>query len=103
MNFLTNEQKYMCKKISDKYGKGQLIVCMEEMAELSQALSKLLRLSGAGQPTRIKSKEEIISKITEEISDVMITLEQVGTLLNISNADIQKMIDYKLERSLKGE
>lgn len=102
MNDLTNEQKQMCKKISDKYGIKQLTVAIEEMSELTQSLCKLIRILGNGQPT-LKNYKQITADITEETADVLIMIEQVGSLLNLSNADIQKMIDYKLERTLKGE
>lgn len=63
-----------------KYGiEPQLIVCMEEMAELAKEISKNIR--GAKN----------ISNISEEIADVEIMLEQLRVIYgNRSEVDIIK-------------
>lgn len=57
----------ICKKAIDKYGDKQIIVAMEECAELIQALSKYLR-DGLGKS---------ILNIHEEIADVEIMIQQL--------------------------
>lgn len=53
------------------YGKDhQLVVCMEEMAELTKELSKVIR--GRGNTNHV----------SEEIADVEITLEQLRVIFN---------------------
>lgn len=75
------------KEILEYYGgKHQVIVAMEELAELIQQLSKSVR----GSDNRIE--------IVEEIADVQIMLEQMRIFFNISTAEIYDVMRLKLER-----
>ena len=62
------------------------VICMEEMAELTQQISKSLR----GK----RNKEHL----TEEFGDVLIMLETLKTIHNLDDAEIQEWIDYKMTR-----
>lgn len=94
---MTNEQKEVNCRIAKYYGTEQIGVCIEECAELIQALCKYKRLS-SGQPPR-KTRAEIIRNITEEIADVTIMIEQVKELLHIKEP-VESWIIYKLNRTL---
>ena len=65
---------------------GKQVICMEEMAELTQQISKCLR----GK----RDKEHL----TEEFGDVLIMLETLKTIHNLDDSEIQKWIDYKMTR-----
>lgn len=93
-----SELKEKSNYIADHYGKeSQLNQCIEEMAELTQAIIKLKRVEGIGQPTQ-KNKEEIIKNVIEELSDVQITLWEIQKVLNISDENIKENILFKIDR-----
>lgn len=68
----------------DMYGKTlQSIVCMEELSELSQAISKMLR----GKDNR--------ENLCEEIADVLICIEMLMDMYAIQEYKIQAWIEIK--------
>ena len=90
------------KKIADTYGyDAQSRQLIEEMAELTVALNKYYRVSIL-TPERVNFAERIkLGNIKEEIADVTIMLEQIKYLLQISDTDIEQIIDQKLNRQLE--
>ena len=73
----------------ETYGNGmQLVVCMEELSELTQAISKEIR----GRGDR--------SNLVEEMADVIICLEILKQVFEITDEDIDSWIKYKQERNL---
>lgn len=64
----------------------QSMIAVEELAELQKEISKATR--------GFENKSEL----TEEIADVLIMIEQVKMIYNLSDADIQQQIDYKINR-----
>lgn len=64
-------------------------LAMEECAELIQAINKVHR-----------KKKGAINHLTEEIADVLIMIEQLKIMYNITDDDIQHWIDYKCERQI---
>ena len=93
------------KKIADTYGyDAQSRQCIEEMAELTQAINKFWRKDlKCGQLTTLEvpigSPQEL--SIVEEIADVEICLAQMKYLLAIREEDINKVIEQKLDRQLE--
>ena len=87
------------KKIADAYGyDAQSRQCIEEMAELTQAINKFWRKDlKRGQLTTLEvpigSPQEL--SIIEEIADVQIMLWQMAYLLNV---DVIPIIEQKLDR-----
>lgn len=76
------------KMAIEMYGKEhQTMIAIEEMSELTKEISKEYR----GQ--------ENIDKITEEIADVYICLEQLQMIYGIENEDLDEMIQKKMERN----
>lgn len=64
------------------YGfESQSLQCIEEMAELTQAISKLRRSRGIGQKTE-KSEQECRDNVIEELADVYIMLVQMIWLVD---------------------
>lgn len=69
---MTAWETAVCKRAVDAYGKEhQLIICMEEMAELTKELTKNLR------------GHHNLQDISEEVADVEIMLEQVKVLFDL--------------------
>lgn len=84
--------------IADHYGyDAQSRQCIEEMAELTQAINKLWRVCGNGQKTE-KSNRECMDNLVEEMADVQVMLLQMAYLLK---TDIQSMVNIKLDRQLE--
>lgn len=83
---MTPWETAVCKRAVDTYGKEhQLIICMEEMAELTKELSKNMR----GQDN--------LPHIAEEVADVEIMLEHVKVIFGIRE-DVTTVKDEKLIR-----
>lgn len=74
----------------DHYGEEiQATVCMEECAELIQAISKAKR----GKIDR--------DNMIEEIADVLICVEMLKRIYNIPDCSIENWIELKQERMLR--
>ena len=96
------DDKEKIKRIADTYGyDAQSRQCIEEMAELTQAINKFWRKDlKCGKLTTLEvpsgSPQEL--SIIEEIADVQIMLWQMAYLLN---ADVIPIIEQKLDRQLE--
>lgn len=78
------------KKSIEHYGADlQTVVCMEECAELIQAISKMKR----GKDNR--------DNLIEEIADVMICMEILKQVYGISDNEIQNYVCQKQNRSIE--
>lgn len=92
---MTEEQKAKCHEIADHYGEEhQMLKAVEEMAELTVAISK--NLVSPNEPG-------VWSNYYEELADVSIMIEQLSYLLEESGEydDLGKEISAKLNRQLK--
>ena len=94
------------RKIADYYGfDEQSRQLAEECAELIVAVNKAYRL----QKINIcpffdevaMERKNAFNDVIEEIADVTIMLEQIKCLLQISDTDINKIIEQKLNRQLE--
>lgn len=100
---MTREDKI--KKIARHYGyEAQSRQCIEEMAELTQAINKFWRnqLDCGKKPLNdvpFGTKEEI--NIEEELVDVYIMILQLKRLHNIPEKRFQNILDEKLDRQLR--
>ena len=84
-------------KIADTYGyDAQSRQLIEEMAELTQAINKAWRMGNDFDNLLVQKRN-----IKEEIADVTIMLEQMKYLLDISDTDIEHIINQKLNRQLE--
>lgn len=92
------------KKIADTYGyDAQSRQLIEEMAELTQAINKYWRkqLSCGAFPYPLEENSKEEKSIIEEIADVEICISQLKYLLCIKDADIDHIIEQKLNRQLE--
>ena len=94
--------EHKLRKIADFYGyDSQSRKCIEEMAELTQAINKFWFNdldNGEKSVYEIHSENISIQNIKEEIADVQIMLWQLCYLLDL---DIETVIDYKLNRQIE--
>ena len=87
---LNKENKLKCGKVINTYPKEhQLMMLMEELAELIQATSKLVRY-GEMEP------------FLEEFADVEVMLEQMRQMYHIDDGEINRRAEKKLFRALNG-
>ena len=86
--------------IAKHYGIKQIPLAIEEMAELTQALTKYIRITQGGQPVR-KTIGEVRENIKEELSDVMVMLIQLQHLFYIDEVAINQIAVEKLDRTMK--
>lgn len=76
------------------YGKEiQSTVCMEECAELIQAVSKMIRGSG-------ELSDDDYDHLAEEIADVLICVEMLKQIYDIENLRVKHWIERKQKRIL---
>lgn len=89
---MTENKSVIYTKCLEKWGfNSQIDLCIEEMAELTIALSK---------SKRRKRSEDWLASVYEEIADVTIMLEQ---MVNIFDGEvvIPQVIERKMERLLE--
>lgn len=80
-------------KILNYYGyKKQKIVWIEEMSELTKELCKWERKG---------LTKELEEHIKEEITDVIICLDQLKNVLNYTDDELIKEYNFKVERQLE--
>lgn len=84
---MIDERQQKIERIADFYGDKQMRKLAEECGELTQALSKYVATG---------DKRLVI----EEIADARIMIAQIEYILGIED-DVEPMIDYKLDRTLK--
>ena len=65
----------------------QSVVCMEELSELIQAISK-----------RLRGDLDLDNNLAEEMADETISIYQLQRMYDISDEDIHAWIDRKSER-----
>lgn len=83
-----NEMK-ICKEVVRALGKDETLVqVMEECSELQKECSKMFRNKGNRQA------------LVEEMGDVIICLDYLRELYNISNIEILEVVNRKNARSL---
>ena len=95
---MTIEKKV--EMIADRYGyEPQSRQCIEEMAELTQAINKLWRKQNFGG-----NKEEVSAAedaVLDEMADTLIMLWQMKYLLGFGEGQLHKRIEDKLDRQLQ--
>lgn len=76
----------------DHYGEEiQATVCMEECAELIQAISKMIRRND-------ELSEEDYDHLEEEVADVLICVEMLKQIYSIQDLNIKEWIERKQKR-----
>lgn len=84
------KEKKIIRSSIQAYGEAlQSIVCMEECAELTQAVSKQLRGRG--------NRENLV----EEMADVLICIELLKQIYGVNESEVKDFIEKKIERMEK--
>lgn len=87
---LSNKSHVTIEKSIEHYGKElQSIVCMEECAELIQAISKIQEKG---------LNDELKNHLAEEIANVMICVKMLRIMYRITDNEVSEWINYKIER-----
>lgn len=97
--YLSPEQESAVKMRSiARYGAdAQTTVCMEEFAELIQAISKLKRFNPE-TPTNMVGRNELIENLYEEMADVQICFTLLIAIYGLKPSELRSMIDHKAWR-----
>ena len=75
-------------------------VSIEELAELTQVICKLKRLTNQDKTLR-KEEQQIFEELKEELSDVYLLLEQIKILGKINDYEIERRINEKIRRTFE--
>ena len=82
------------------YSEEIVINAMEEMAELIQALCKVMRLM-IGDKTLRKTEKEVSAMVDEEIADTEIVLNRLVDIMGYQGQRLEKVkqiIEHKIDR-----
>ena len=82
------------------YSEAIVINAMEEMAELIQALCKVMRLM-IGDKTLRKTEKEVSAMVDEEIADTEIALNRLVDIMGYQGQRMKKVrqiIEHKIDR-----
>ena len=75
-------------------------ISIEELAELTQVICKLKRLTNQDKTLR-KEEKQIFEELKEELSDVYLLLEQIKILGKINDYEIERRISEKIRRTFE--
>ena len=75
-------------------------ISIEELAELTQVICKLKRLTNQDKTLR-KEEPQIFEDLKEELSDVYLLLEQIKILGKINDYEIERRISEKIKRTFE--
>lgn len=87
LNSIASSEEHITKPIGSTYN---LLIAMEEMAELIQATCKHIRSDD--------DSDESYYKVLEEYADVILALKYIKEIVNLQDDDINKAINVKIER-----
>lgn len=86
--------KQILQKAIDTYGvRAQSIQAIEEMAELTKALTKIINY-----PKELERPTDLRNNLIEETIDVSIMLEQIKMIYGISDEEYKSMYNAKMKR-----
>lgn len=74
----------------------RLVNCIEELAELQKAITKILRFYFIHN----YFVDDLRLPIIEEIADVYITIEETKIILKITDIEIEEIIKRKMDRGV---
>ena len=93
-DMLFPHEKGVLKVARETYGnKNQILVCMEELNELACVLAKYPRYEDENKAT-----EELHDKILDEYVDVLIILDHVKNIADLTDEEIRNRLSGKIDR-----
>lgn len=88
---MTEQDRENFETIIEAFGnEAQMIVAVEELAELQQEITKKLR-----------HKKETVFRLVEEIADVEIMTDQLKVMFGIGEKELATERNYKINRTLE--
>lgn len=88
------DMKSVLQKAREVYGsKNQILVCVEELTELSSVLTKYPRYENEEE-----AKEALHDRILDEVADVMIILDHVQNIMGLTAEEVHARMNAKVER-----
>lgn len=98
-----DKEKVYKENIEQNGDKLLMMIVAEECGELIQAVSKLYRFRNTNMNYSDKwyHKEFLKQHLIEEMADVTVMLEQLQRMYNITDDDINKWRESKIERLAK--
>jgi NTP pyrophosphatase (non-canonical NTP hydrolase) len=88
------------KMMVDKWGEAdQINMCIEELAELIQALSKIRRLKEFPE-NHAEKKEIYMNNLHEELADALLTTEQIICIFDCQK-EVDNIKEQKIRRCMK--
>ena len=75
-------------------------ISIEELAELTQVICKLKRLTNNDKTLR-KEESQIYEELKEELSDVYLLLEQIKIINDMNDYEIERRISEKIRRTFE--
>ena len=92
--FITPKHRAVLKKARDTYGDTtQILVSVEELNELSCVCAKFPRFEDPDT-----ARKELHSKAIDEVADVLIILDHIISIFDLTPVDIGERINAKVAR-----
>lgn len=89
-----NKYKKVLQEIRDTYGNTtQILISNEELCELAAVCAKFPRYEDPA-----KAKEMLHSRAIDEVADVMIILDHIINIFELSREEVLSRIDGKIDR-----
>ena len=91
---MTDSQRAILAKARETYGESnQILVSVEELCELATVCTKYPRYED-----KDKALHELRAKAIDEVSDVLIVLDHIANIFELTESEIATRIDGKVER-----
>ena len=92
--FVTPKHRDILKKARDTYGDTtQILVSVEELNELSCVCAKFPRYEDSD-----RARKELHNKAVDEVADVLIILDHIINIFDLTPVDIGERVEAKIER-----
>ena len=87
------------RQMLDKWGEdSQIMMCIEEMAELQKELCKYLRIKANPDTVSAEKAQNLRQEIQAEIADVLNTVKQLALIFGYD--EIYKIRDEKISKTM---
>lgn len=87
-----------CREVAKHWGNRMPMMCMEEAAELIQAISKMERIAGLKPEETPLSEPDRKQDLIDEMGDILIAIEALKEYYDIPDAKVEMRIEEKLAR-----
>lgn len=93
-NLLSEDQRRSLREARDTYGESaQILVALEELCELASVCAKYPRYDD-----KSRAKKELHDRAVDEVADVLIVLDHVVSIFDLSTEEVQTRIGAKIDR-----